>query len=313
MLSTIWDRLLQLFLVKGFQISYDLTGTLMNWKVGIQKLSASSRLRRAHAFVSRIPVLGTFLKKLVRIALPVDTRLWLHVSAGSGSSVWAYLDPRFEMEYASGQYEAPVQRELLSNLRPGSVFYDVGAHIGIVSMFAAQLVGAEGAVFAFEADPENARRIEEHILRNGFNQIQLIPNAVWSSAGRLRFERASGQSSRNQGAVSTGSNPSTGSTVEVEAIALDDYAEISRPPTLIKVDVEGAEGEVLRGAERIFAAFRPVLICEVHHKRAEEEVTRWLKEKKYAFTWLENTDRFPRQLLARSELTASTPLGTRAA
>jgi FkbM family methyltransferase len=271
----------------------------MDWKIGIQELSMSSRARRAHVFVSRIPVVGTLLKKLVRIAVPVDTRLWLHISVGPRSSVWAHLDPRFEMEYASGKYEVQVQRELLSNLRPGSVFYDVGAHIGIVSMFAAQLVGAEGAVFAFEADPENARRIEEHVRRNKFNQIRLIPNAVWSSAGRLQFERASARSSRNQGAVSTEPNPGTGSIVEVEAIALDDYAEVSRPPTLIKVDVEGAEAEVLRGSERIFATFRPILICEVHHKQAEEDVTRWLKKKQYDFAWLENTDKFPRQLLAR--------------
>jgi len=73
----------------------------------------------------------------------------------------AHLDPRFEMKYASGTYEFRVQRGLLSNLRPGLVFYDVGAHIGIVSMFAAQVVGAEGAVSAFEADTENARRIED--------------------------------------------------------------------------------------------------------------------------------------------------------
>jgi FkbM family methyltransferase len=272
----------------------------MDWKIGIQKLSMSSRARRAHVLVSRIPLLGRLIKRLVRIAIPLDTRLWLHIPVGPGRGVWAHLDPRFEMEYASGKYEFRVQRELLSNLQPGSVFYDVGAHIGIVSMFAALVVGAEGAVFAFEADPENARRIEEHVHRNKLNQIRLIPNAVWSSAGRLQFKRASAQSSRNQGAVSAESNPSTGSTVEVEAIALDDYAEVSRPPTLIKIDVEGAEGEVLRGSERIFSAFRPVLICEVHHKRAEEEVTRWLKEKKYDLTWLENTDKFPRQLLARS-------------
>ena len=156
----------------------------------------------------------------MRIAIPLDARLWVHIPVGPESGVWAHLDPRFEMEYASGTYEFQVQRELLTNLQPGSVFYDVGAHIGIVSMFAAQVVGAEGAVFAFEADPENARRIEEHILRNGLKQISLVQNAVWSSAGRLRFERASERSSRNQGAVSTGPNPSTGSMVEVEAIAL---------------------------------------------------------------------------------------------
>ena len=119
----------------------------MDWKIGIQKLSMSSRARWAHVFVSRIPVVGTFLEMLVRFAVPVDTRPCLHISPGPGSSVGAHVDPRFEMEYASGKYEIPVERELLSNLRPGSVFYDVGAHIGILSMFEVQLVGAKGAVY----------------------------------------------------------------------------------------------------------------------------------------------------------------------
>jgi len=54
--------------------------------------------------------------------------------------------------YAGGEYEPPIQQALSKHLKAGSVFYDVGAHIGIVSLFAARLVGSKGAVFAFEAD-----------------------------------------------------------------------------------------------------------------------------------------------------------------
>jgi FkbM family methyltransferase len=204
------------------------------------------------------------------------------------------------MDYAGGKYEPLIQQKLSKHLAPGAVFYDVGAHIGIVSMFAAQIVGASGAVFAFEADPDNAERIKELVRRNMFDQIQVTPCAVWSSAGHLRFERASAQSSRNQGAIATVPPVGNDNTIEVEAIALNDFARTHPAPTLIKIDVEGAEADVLRGSEEIFARSKPVLICEVHHGQAAEDVTRWLNERGYTFEWLEASSQFPRHLLARS-------------
>jgi len=244
--------------------------------------------------------LGGFLRRLVRRVVPVEAHVWLRISGGLGKGLWAHLDPRFEMDYASGKYEPPIQQALSKHLEPGSVFYDVGAHVGIVSLFAARLVGTKGAVFAFEAYPDNAERIKEHVRRNMFPQIQVVPCAVWSSAGHLRFERASAQSSKNQGAIATGPLVGGENTIEVEAIALNDFARAHPAPTLIKIDVEGAEADVLRGSEEIFARSKPVLICEVHHGHAAEDVTRWLNERGYTFKWLEASAQFPRHLLARS-------------
>jgi FkbM family methyltransferase len=203
------------------------------------------------------------------------------------------------MMYAEGCYEPPIQRVLSQHLQPGSVFYDVGAHIGIVGMFGAQLVGTNGVVFAFEADSDNARRIEEHLSRNSLHQIRVVPCAVWSSGGRIRFERASAQSSRNQGAITTKPTISGENSVEVEAVALDTFVRENPSPTVIKIDVEGAEADVLRGSQEVFARAKPVLLCEVHHPKAAEDVTRWLLERGYGFEWLEDQAQFPRHLLAR--------------
>ena len=211
----------------------------------------------------------------------------------------ALLDPRFEMLYADGQYEAPLQRTLSAYLSPGSVFYDVGAHIGIVSMFGARLVGKSGRVFAFEADPDNAARIKENVRCNNLDQVTVVPRAVWSSTGRLSFGRASAHSSRNQGAVATDSAATGEEIVEVEGVCLDEFSTDQRMPTLIKIDVEGSEAEVLRGSERLVAQARPVLICEVHHARAVEDVTQWLQSRGYVFEWLEDPPKLPRQLLAK--------------
>jgi FkbM family methyltransferase len=198
----------------------------------------------------------------------------------------------------SGVYEEAVERMLLLHLRPGSVFYDVGAHIGIMSLVAARLVGNRGTVFAFEADPANALRMEEHVRRNGFEQVHILSCAVWSSGGRLRFERASAQSSLNQGAIATEQAKTNAKTIDVEAITLDDFSRRHVPPDLIKIDVEGAEAAVLRGSEQVFKTKRPLLICEVHHEKALRDVSRWLLERKYSFEWLVDSPKFPRQLLA---------------
>ena len=121
---------------------------------------------------------------------------------------------------------------------------------------------------------------------------------VWSCGGRLLFERASEQSSLNQGAVATEEARTTANTIDVQAIALDDFSQKHVLPDLIKIDVEGAEAAVLRGSERIFATKRPLLICEVHHEEALREASRWLLDRNYSFQWLEDSPNFPRHLFA---------------
>jgi len=91
-----------------------------------------------------------------------------------GKGLWIHLNPRYEMEYIEGEYEAPVEEVLLSNLRPGSVFYDVGAHIGVFSLIAARNLGSHGSVLVFEPDPSNVRRIKEHASRNHLDAIGLF-------------------------------------------------------------------------------------------------------------------------------------------
>jgi FkbM family methyltransferase len=168
-----------------------------------------------------------------------------------------------------------------------------------VSLFASELVGFTGEVFAFEGDPENAKRITAHVQRNNLGQIRVFSCAVWSSTGQLSFERASAHSSRNQGSVAKASGQTEQDLIVVESISLDDFAERHSPPTLIKIDVEGAEAEVLLGCEQIFSRSHPVLICEVHHKQAEENVCRWLSQRGYSFEWLGAPAAFPRHLLAK--------------
>lgn len=270
----------------------------MNGMSLIQQLSTSLLLRKIYAFAIRIPVLRSALNKLLRFAIPSDTLVWTSIRSGPGKDLWIHFNPRYEMEYLEGDYEAPVERILLSNLRPGTVFFDIGAHIGVFSLIAARNLGAHGSVFVFEPDPSNVRRIKEHASRNQLDAIRIIPKALWSTVGRLRFQRASLQSSMNRG-VLAGDGLAVGeSTIEVETTTLDAVGREYALPSLIKIDVEGSEAAVLRGGEGIFRSARPLLVCEIHHEQASSDVTGWLRARGYMFRWLESSAKFPRHLFA---------------
>ena len=136
---------------------------------------------------------------------------------------------------------------------------------------------------------------------NSLPQVEVIHSAVWSECKTLSFHRASDASSRNTGAVVQPAEKSNdGDLISIPAVTLDRFAQEHRAPDLVKIDVEGAEGEVLRGAETVFRDSKPVLICEVHNARASEAVSRWLAEHGYRWDWLSQDERFPRHLVAQA-------------
>jgi FkbM family methyltransferase len=262
------------------------------------RITHSPTVREIYAVASRIPVAGMLIRRIVRMLVPAQKREWTTIAAGLGSGLSVRLSMRYEDEYARGTHEPLVTELLHSHLKAGFVFYDVGAHIGIMSLIAARIVGAQGEVDAFEADCENAERITEHAVRNSIEQIGVFNNAVWRSSGTLRFERASAHSSRNQGAVAD-DIPQVGSEIiEIEGITLDEFARSHRPPDVIKIDVEGAEDSVLEGSTALFETKKPILICEVHNARTHQRVIEWLGERNYRYSWVGDSQRLPRHLIA---------------
>lgn len=151
----------------------------------------------------------------------------------------------------------PLEQEALaSHLKPGGVFYDIGANVGFFSTIAARLVGPEGRVYAFEPSPVSARAARLNAERNGFSHVEVIEAAVSDREGWASLK--AGESSATC-RVEGGGGP-------VRLISLDSYAAASamRPPDVVMIDVEGAEVEVLRGMAETIRLHRPVVLCEVH-------------------------------------------------
>lgn len=165
-----------------------------------------------------------------------------------------------------GGYEASEIQFVRSLLRPGDSVIDVGAHIGFFTMHMAAAVGGRGHVYAFEPFDANADLLERSIAENFFSdRVTFQRAAVGAASGTatLTFPR---ETLNSGGAylLRTGTSPLTGNlTRDVPVVALDDV-NIAHPIRLIKMDVEGAEPQVLRGAPRILSEDRPVILSELH-------------------------------------------------
>jgi FkbM family methyltransferase len=137
------------------------------------------------------------------------------------------------------------------DVAPGDVVLDVGANVGAYTLLFGRWVGPAGRVFAFEPAPEARRGLERHIALNGLaSRVAVRAEAMTDRRGVARFT-ASGPAGDNRLV------PASRAGLDVQTISIDDFcADTNARPALIKIDVEGAELDVLTGARRTIAARR---------------------------------------------------------
>jgi FkbM family methyltransferase len=205
-----------------------------------------------------LPVVGGVIHVVSHRAWPRGRRDWFEVESGLAEGLELLLDPRFDAKFASGAVEPELQARLPQLIRRGSVVWDVGAHVGFFALALARVVGPDGHVVAFEADGVNVEALRAAAGRNGLDNVDVRPVAVWSAPGTVEFQARS-DSDGGHGAV-----VEAGRGAKVPATSLDAEARAHRKPDLVKIDVEGAEEQVLIGARQLLADHRPVVICEVH-------------------------------------------------
>jgi FkbM family methyltransferase len=171
-----------------------------------------------------------------------------------------------------GTYEERKLGLVTRTLKPGDVMYDVGANVGLYTLLGSRAVGSEGNVLAFEPLPRNLVFLERHVELNRCKNVRVFPYALAAVTGPGRFSAESG--------------PSTGrlspeGEFAVHAVRLDELAvaEGLAPPTVMKIDVEGAEAEVLEGAEALMTASRPVIFLATHGDEVRATCLQWLGER----------------------------------
>lgn len=234
----------------------------------------------------RLPVLGRAFRWTGRWLIPPGTRVWTQVVRGPAAGLWLRLDPRTGAHFRGGSGELAVQQTLAEHLRPGMVFYDIGANIGFFALLGARLVGSSGAVFAFEPEPALLPRLRENIERNGFTQVTALGKAVAAVSGEIHFEPADPDRSPDFGLGRVRQNAGS-TTIRVPAVSLDDFVLEHPWPDVVKCDVEGAEVEVLRGASRLLRARKTIFVIEVHSAEHERAARELLELHRYSVTQLD--------------------------
>lgn len=206
--------------------------------------------------------------------------LRFEVTLPEDKAIWAGI---FEPSFSQVLYEAT---------GAGDICYDIGGYRGYMSGVMA-LAGAS-KVIVFEPLPANIRRLERLTELNRDLPIRIERTAIGAKDGQATFKLMSDQS---MGKLTTSSfqtlRPASGE-IMVPIIRLDTYVFQSKaaPPKLIKVDVEGAEVEVLEGAAKTLQTFRPEVFVEAHSETLGEKCLTLLNQLGYTVRQLE-TGRLP--------------------
>lgn len=177
-----------------------------------------------------------------------------------------------------GNWE-PQSQHIFSNLiKPGQIIFDLGANIGIHTLLFARLTGPSGKVIAFEPLSENANELRDNVKINNLEQVTIEEVAVSDKDGISEF--FIGQHNTQGSIVSTENG--AGQKVEVKTQKLDNYIKASgHLPDFIKIDVEGAETNVLKGYTEFISKSYPVFFIESHSRENEDYIYSFLASHGY--------------------------------
>lgn len=168
--------------------------------------------------------------------------------------------------YYTGTYEKGSLAFMKHMLKKGDSFIDVGANIGLMSLYASSLVGTEGKVWAFEPNPETALILDENISLNSIKNIQVSKLAIGKKSGKaVIYERWD----FNRGSASLIKPEKETGSFEIEVTTLSEFfKKATTLPRLIKFDIEGFELEALEGALDLLSSPEPpMLMIECSEKR----------------------------------------------
>lgn len=144
--------------------------------------------------------------------------------------------------------EPNIIREMRARLRPGDVFVDAGANIGVYSVLAAKLVGPEGKVIAIEMMPDTAARLDQHVQMNELRNVSVRRTALSDVSGQeVKASVVRGK----YGQASIAVEQQDAETISVTTSTLDEITSEVPSVRMTKMDVEGAEQQALRGGEHL--------------------------------------------------------------
>lgn len=203
------------------------------------------------------------------------------------------------------------EEEIIGLFRPkeGDTVVDIGAHMGRYTITSSKSVGATGKVIAFEAHPYNFKILEHNLRLNKLKNVSALNWAVYSKKARLKLYLPDEDlgytmhhSLMTNYLASKYNKEIEGRYIEVEADRLDNLLKIRgvNEVNWIKIDVEGAEYEVLRGAKEILSTNRRIsVLVEVHGKDTYSPTIDLLRSNNFTIEFEKTYDNGEKHVLAR--------------
>jgi len=174
--------------------------------------------------------------------------------------------------YGSGSFGSDRIEALKAVVKPGDTFWDIGAHKGFMTLAAATMVGADGFVVSIEPSARNRWFLERHLSWNNVTNVRVVPTAISGEAGEARF---GGHGDSLAYELGTGD----------EVVAVRTVPDVMRDfdvsaPSVIKIDAEAQEAEILAGAGAAIGSDVAMLIS-VHGRPLHEKVIEWLRSRDF--------------------------------
>ena len=219
-------------------------------------------------YLRRFPIQrgkGILLRRIIMPLLPrANAEFDLPVPPGAVRVGLRYRETLGLSSLLYGTFELAELNFVSQYLRPGDKAMDIGANVGIFSVVMGATVGAHGDVFAFEPVASNVLRLEKNLRKNGLGNVKVFPLALGAADGQMRLHMATDPAYPSLQTVQGGFD--SGAEVLVQVRSLDGiWEELGCPDiSLVKIDVEGSEADVLRGASRFLTTCCPTLLVEAN-------------------------------------------------
>jgi FkbM family methyltransferase len=206
--------------------------------------------------------------------------------------------PRHHYKYfcriGKGDFLPEHEAHLVGRFTPkeGDIVIDIGAHIGLYTITSSKQVGNTGKVVAIEADPDNFELLKRNIALNNLTNVLPLNYAVFSTKTRIKLYEQSASAKYNSVILA---RARTENYVEVNADTLDSILEQNgiNQVNWIKIDVEGAEFEVLKGSTETLSRENISLLIEIHNiedPHHYDNIVDFLKYHNYEITFEQRYD-----------------------
>jgi FkbM family methyltransferase len=244
-----------------------------------------TRLRAARLICSRLQPFGA--RRLARSLYPYELgqqdRYEFSVRAKTGSTFTGNTADFHAHPFAvNGCSEWRNWAVALAVCRPGELIVEIGANVGTETVGFSDIVSSSGRVVAFEPLPTHIERLERALEGLRHDNVTLMPYALSDHEGRDTFAvpppsmsqgigHLAGPEELRTGSASYYDKPVEMELTEVQTRPLDDFRAQLSGLRLVVADAEGSELPILRGARRLIAEQRPILVLEAsqpHQRRA---------------------------------------------